>query len=460
MKHRIITTFTFVLLVVLALSFLSLYFVFYTMYIKEQETMLEHTIDLVDASISNQKKLDFFLEESDIRMTIIDQNGKVINDSTGKEYGNHSKRQEIKSAKKDGIGSDIRYSSSNSMNYLYVAKYFPNTKRFVRLAIPLDGLNESVARTLPLFIGLFLLAALLGYIFISKVSDSLLEPIHRISQKVRNKKDAPIKFDLYNYEELQEITSSIEEMDQKIYEQIERLNQDKKMRQQFFANASHELKTPLTSIQGYTELLQSGWLSEEQKQESMAHIHAESLKMSNLIQDILTISKLETHEKISQEEEIDLKELVEQTIQRLSLIGKEKNIHIRAHLSSCSIYAYKPYMEELVINLIKNALIYNRENGEVDITLHQEGRQVYFEVKDTGIGIPEAELSKIFKRFYRVDHQNRTGTGLGLSIVKNIVQYYQGTIDVRSQIGAGTSFTIRMPIVEGERKQYAQYDTL
>ena len=368
MKHRIITTFTFVLLVVLALSFLSLYFVFYTMYIKEQETMLEHTIDLVDASISNQKKLDFFLEESDIRMTIIDQNGKVINDSTGKEYGNHSKRQEIKSAKKDGIGSDIRYSSSNSMNYLYVAKYFPNTKRFVRLAIPLDGLNESVARTLPLFIGLFLLAAWLGYIFISKVSDSLLEPIHRISQKVRNKKDAPIKFDLYNYEELQEITSSIEEMDQKIYEQIERLNQDKKMRQQFFANASHELKTPLTSIQGYTELLQSGWLSEEQKQESMAHIHAESLKMSNLIQDILTISKLETHEKISQEEEIDLKELVEQTIQRLSLIGKEKNIHIRAHLSSCSIYAYKPYMEELVINLIKNALIYNRENGEVDIT--------------------------------------------------------------------------------------------
>ncbi len=330
----------------------------------------------------------------------------------------------------------------------------------VRLAIPLDGLNESVARTLPLFIGLFLLAAWLGYIFISKVSDSLLEPIHRISQKVRNKKDAPIKFDLYNYEELQEITSSIEEMDQKIYEQIERLNQDKKMRQQFFANASHELKTPLTSIQGYTELLQSGWLSEEQKQESMAHIHAESLKMSNLIQDILTISKLETHEKISQEEEIDLKELVEQTIQRLSLIGKEKNIHIRAHLSSCSIYAYKPYMEELVINLIKNALIYNRENGEVDITLHQEGRQVYFEVKDTGIGIPEAELSKIFKRFYRVDHQNRTGTGLGLSIVKNIVQYYQGTIDVRSQIGAGTSFTIRMPIVEGERKQYAQYDTL
>ena len=85
---------------------------------------------------------------------------------------------------------------------------------------------------------------------------------------------------------------------------------------------------------------------------------------------------------------------------------------------------------------------------------------MYFEVKDTGIGIPEAELSKIFKRFYRVDHQNRTGTGLGLSIVKNIVQYYQGTIDVRSQIGAGTSFTIRMPIVEGERKQYAQYDTL
>ncbi len=264
---------------------------------------------------------------------------------------------------------------------------------------------------------------------------------------MRRKQKEPIVFEQYKYPELQEITSSIEEMDRKIHSQIEDLEKDKRMKQQFFANASHELKTPLTSIQGYAELLDTGGAGPEIERDCVDHILASTRRMTGLIQDILIISRLESHEQPGQKEVIDFGKLVTGIIESLRAKMEQRHITVRSDMEKILVYAYRPYIEELVSNLVVNAVLYNKDGGSIDVSARKDGVLLRFEVRDTGIGIGKEEQEKVFERFYRARNHTTQGTGLGLSIVKHVVLFYDGTITLSSRENEGTSLSIVLPIV-------------
>ena len=260
---------------------------------------------------------------------------------------------------------------------------------------------------------------------------------------MRNRQDEPIQLDDYDCPELQEITSSIEEMDRKINSQIHDLENDKQMKQLFFSNASHELKTPLTSIQGYAELLKQDELTEAMRADCIDRILLESRRMTRLIQDILMISRLESNEHNGPAEIVEMQDVVQSIVKSLTPLANEKQLTITTMLKPVRVYAYKPYMEELVSNLVHNAVLYNVPRGTIHIHLSAKEENMHLTVVDTGIGIAEDEQEKVFQRFYRADTNTKKGTGLGLSIVKHIALFYDGEVRIRSVLGKGTTLSVR-----------------
>ena len=216
----------------------------------------------------------------------------------------------------------------------------------------------------------------------------------------------------------------------------------------FFSNASHELKTPITSIIGFAEILNNGMVkSEQEKTEIMSRIETEAKRMSELINDILTISKLESGSKESDYKDFNFSDVVKEAVNSVSPVKENTTIEINTDLQDIIYRANKRQIYELCVNLIENAVKYNKPNGRVDISLKEENRKVILAVKDTGIGIPSEYQGRVFERFFRVDYgRNKKvgGTGLGLSIVKHIVTIYGGKISLQSKKDNGTTITIEL----------------
>lgn len=226
------------------------------------------------------------------------------------------------------------------------------------------------------------------------------------------------------------------------------------MRQEFFSNVSHELKTPITSIQGFAELLESDMVTDEAtKKEFLSRIKKETRSMTNLIDDILMISKLESKQHEVAFAPLRIKPLIEDIISSLSSVAQLQGISMTLDCEDITYYANAQQIHQLVNNLMSNAVKYNRENGRVQVTVKQEANNLLIAVADTGIGIPKASQGRVFERFYRVDKgrsKKMGGTGLGLSIVKHIVQFYNGSISLESQVNVGTTITVRLPIKEAQ----------
>lgn len=231
----------------------------------------------------------------------------------------------------------------------------------------------------------------------------------------------------------------------------ERLLREKEVRQEFFANASHELKTPITSIRGYAELLESGLVTDEEtRQDMIRRIRSEADHMTALIADILEVSKLESDEAKPEIMRVDVSALIRESMERFLPRANEARVTLHNYTGE-GVYVYANYgqMEEIVSNLISNAIRYNKKAGKVWVNACNESSCLILRVRDSGIGIPAKERDKIFNRFYRVDKgRSRAsgGTGLGLSIVKHILNYYGGKIEVHSKMGEGTEFVVKMPV--------------
>ena len=223
-----------------------------------------------------------------------------------------------------------------------------------------------------------------------------------------------------------------------------------KAKQEFFANASHELKTPLTAISGYSEILSMGKPSEKQLAKCSSEIQDNALRMKRLIDEMLQLSKMDSQSSGITKEEISLRNLCEETIDELRIIAKKNNITIKIDGESMVFGNYKELMM-LVKNLVSNAIKYNKPDGEVSVTIEDKEDSVVLKVQDNGIGISKENQEKIFERFYRVDESRGTlaagesSTGLGLSIVKQVVEDHKGTIKVESELGKGTAFIITLP---------------
>ena len=223
------------------------------------------------------------------------------------------------------------------------------------------------------------------------------------------------------------------------------------MRSEFIANISHELKTPITSILGFTELLTAGVVPEgEKRREFLARIGEEARRMSALIDDILHLSSLESKQTEEVWEMVDLRALAEDILR--SLEPQLQRRQITAEVVGAARYrAYPDDMRQLLKNLIENAVKYNREGGRVEVRIAPDAYQCVIGVSDTGIGIPLEHQSRVFERFYRVDKgrsKREGGTGLGLSIVKHITAKYGGRITLVSRPEEGTSIRVTLPITE------------
>lgn len=219
-------------------------------------------------------------------------------------------------------------------------------------------------------------------------------------------------------------------------------------RSEFFSNASHELKTPITTISAMSEMLENGLLEDEGKKQIYTRIHTEAKRMNSLITDILTISKLESGMTTESVDFVNLCETTEDVLQSLAPLAEAEQISLSLDCDDCHIYANRKRIRELLINLTENAVKYNRKGGQVDVSIKKKASQIEIDVSDTGIGIPYEAQSRIFERFYRVDSgrsRDIGGTGLGLAIVKHIARSLGGKIDLKSKPGEGTRITVTLP---------------
>lgn len=225
-------------------------------------------------------------------------------------------------------------------------------------------------------------------------------------------------------------------------------NSLKEKREEFTSNVTHELKTPLTIISGFAELLKSGNVEEEKTKEFGGIIYKQSTNLQRLIDDLLKISKLEANDAVIIEE-LSLDELGDEVCDDLSIEIKNKNLNLVKDFDRVKAKVNGEMIKEAMMNLLTNAIKYNRDGGEIKFKIAKEDVFALVQISDNGIGIEEELLDRIFERFYVVDHSRSkkiSSTGLGLSIVKHIVEAHGGRIEVTSEVGKGSTFTIYLPL--------------
>lgn len=293
-----------------------------------------------------------------------------------------------------------------------------------------------------LYLGVVLIIPFVVTFFVlSLVTKRIIDPINNLD--VENPESSHLA------QEFTPIIDKIKSQNTRILNQMEELNsehqQRDKLRREFTANVSHELKTPLTSISGYAEIIRDGIAKPEDTVRFAGKIYDESQRLITLVSDIIKLSRLEESEIEIKHEPIDLFACCEAVVTRLEAIAKKHNIVFSLSGDHCFITGVYHIIEEMIYNLCDNAVKYNKENGKVNISIRQCVDGVELSVADTGIGIPQNEVNRVFERFYRVNKSHSKeigGTGLGLSIVKHGALYHNASITVDSTLGKGTNIKI------------------
>ncbi len=400
--------------------------------LKNYAEVLKQVYDVEEESIHTY---DFEINE--LRITLIDREGNVLADSNAspEQMGNHSDRPEVKEARELGEGSSVRQSDTMGQNTFYYAALLDDGN-VIRVAKDASSIWNVLAKSFPGIVTLLLLIIFLCYLVANYLTKKLVQPISALAGHMDNLEPCQV------VPELRPFISTIQQQHQDIVKSV-------LMRQEFTANVSHELKTPLTSISGYAELIASGLA---QNQEDVQRFAEEIKKNSNrllvLINDIIQLSALDSQEQAVSFEQVDLLEEVKNCTESLQVSAAKHKVTLICRGVHCSVMGNKGQLEEVVNNLCDNAIRYNREGGLVEITVAQTKEGAKLTVKDTGIGIPAEHQERIFERFYRVDKsrsKSTGGTGLGLAIVKHIVMQHNAEISLESEAGKGTSIQVSFP---------------
>ncbi|MDF2950407.1 MAG: phoR [Sedimentibacter sp.] len=222
------------------------------------------------------------------------------------------------------------------------------------------------------------------------------------------------------------------------------------MRSEFSANVSHELKTPLTTMNGFAEMIKEGFITDLPSiQKYSGMIYKEGLRLISLIEDIMRLSKIEEKFDIEENPIVNLKETAQYVVSVLGSKAEGSNVKLELNAQDAFMKANKNYMNELLYNLVDNSIKYNKSGGSVEVNIDKSDDLIIINIKDTGFGIPAEHKDRIFERFYRVDKSRSKetgGTGLGLSIVKHITELYDGVIELDSEESNGTEVTIKFPL--------------
>lgn len=305
--------------------------------------------------------------------------------------------------------------------------------------IVLGVLHSYIDKTQLLELVIALLIALIVCVILSVVlsfaiTKSIITPIEDMSKNLD---------DIENYETYNELKPFVNALT----EQRKKENELNKQKKQFTANLSHELKTPLTSIAGYAELIETGIAKEEDVKPFASTIRKQALRLVSVSEDIIRLSQLEENDDSAtiSFSSVDVYDIAEKCVKALSVNAELKGITVTLTGESTFIKGNSSLLEEMIYNLIDNAIRYNRENGSISVAVTDNENETVVSVKDTGIGIDEKYQERVFERFFRVDKSRSKetgGTGLGLAIVKHIAKIHGADIEIQSKIGEGTQISV------------------
>ena len=369
----------------------------------------------IDESLESKPQNLARFASADLRITLIDSTGKIIYDSDAKaaEMENHYNREEVFDAMEKGFGEDLRYSSTLQAKAFYFAKRLKDGN-VLRLGMRQANLQQAYSKTMPYLIALFAAVVAAAILIAIGLSRAFISPLKKLVDQL----GTPEWMNIANvYKEIEPLVNTIRKQDLELQLTIEQLSNEKQkishLKDEFTANASHELKTPLTSISGYAELIESGMAKPEDVKIFAGKIHKEAKRLQSIANDIITLSKLNDRESepLDLNEEINLWNLAQSCIEGLMLNANKKNIQLSLDGNRNSeITGNSKLLFEMIFNLVDNSI-----------------------------------RSRIFERFYRVDKSRSKetgGTGLGLSIVKHIAEVHHAAIHLKSTVGFGTEVRI------------------
>lgn len=414
---------------------LTLIFTLYKYFEQQIFTTLKSESALVEDYVLNQQFDKLKNLDTKNRITVIDESGNVFFDNIFEPstLKNHSDRKDFTLAMQNGSVTLSRLSETKAKKYLYYAKKLPDGN-VLRLACSQHSVWTLIYGMGWIFAVLFLIAVIVSAVSARIASKRIVEPLNRIDLENPDEKNV--------YEELKPFIK-------RIIRENEEKSQREKMRQEFSANVSHELKTPLTSILGFAELLKDGISDEKTVQDFSTTIYDETTRMIKLVSDIIKLSRLDEKSIELEKEEVSLKEVALDALDSLKTVASKKDIKVEITGEDGVIFAVRPVIYEMVYNLIENGIKYNKAGGHVKVNVStsddDNDSNICLTVKDNGIGIPKNQINRIFERFYRVDKSRSKktgGTGLGLSIVKHAAKYHNASVSVDSEEGMGSVFTV------------------
>ena len=408
-----------IILVTLAIAYAVTTLLVYrqTVDVMEKEVRQEAGYIRAAIEISGQGYLtELDAADKDTRITLITEQGEVLYDSDQAyeaDLENHAGRPEVKEALQDGTGSNVRRSDTlNEEMYYYAVQLSDGS--ILRVSKTMDTAFRTAVEVLPGMgvIGacMLALAALLSRWQVRR----LIRPINELDLNI------PLENEMY-----EELTPLLKRID----EQNKQKDAIADMRKEFSANVSHELKTPLTSISGYAEIMKNGLVRPEDMKGFAERIYNEASRLITLVEDIIKLSKLDEGEIEMEKEDVDLYDLTRRIVSRLAPQAEKRAVHVEVTGENVICHGVRQILDEMIYNICENAIKYNRRGGSVSVWVGATLKGKKIIVTDTGIGIPEDQQERIFERFYRVDksHSKETGgTGLGLSIVKQDPRGKQG----------------------------------
>ena len=413
-------------------------FIFYGIFrqqvLSELQTVAHMMGNMENLTVYSVK--DYQAKLDNMRITLLDTEGHVLYDSDvdANVMDNHAERPEISDAYASGEGYAIRESDTLSQNTYYYAILLDNGG-VLRVAKEANSILSIFATSLPSLLFIIISLTLICTVVAGILTKSLMKPIDNMAKDINHMNE------IETYDELKPFIETIQS-------QHEDIIKNAKLRQEFTANVSHELKTPLTVISGYSELIENGMTGAEDTIRFSKEIHRNATRLLTLINDILRLSELDSGEQNTPMEDIDLYELSDNCIYMLQMSAEKNNVILDLKGPHLTVFANRQMLEEMIYNLCDNGIRYNKPNGKVEVSIRENNENVIFMVSDTGIGISEENINRIFERFYRVDKSRSKqtgGTGLGLAIVKHIAEQMNAQIQIDSELEKGTTITILFP---------------
>ncbi len=428
-------------------------FVFHATLVDDAKHELTDQCATIAASLNSDDTTDTdqdivrMLTPQKMRATLVAPDGTVIYDTKFEvsSLPNHADRQEIQEALSSGTGETERPSDTAGNVSLYYAQRL-DSGDVLRLSEDRESVTAIFTHDIGLLVSIVALVVLGAWAASRMLSKRLVKPILDIDTTAA-KAEAP-------YRELEPLVDRLNDQQAELIAQMDKLRDADAYRLEFTANVTHELKTPIASIQGAAELIRDGIARPEDIPEFAGRIYSSARRLSSLVSDILTLSKMDESERAGDSQllgpktECDLCQIAGDVTDRLQDKAKRAGVRLTLEGQKCMVVGNAGLLDEMVSNLCDNAIRYNRVNGKVYVWVYQIAGRPTVSVSDTGIGIPEEAQPKVFERFYRVDKsrsRSNGGTGLGLAIVKHAAAFHNAKIDLKSKLGEGTTITVTFP---------------